>query len=233
MSKSPDAFRTISEVAEWLDTPAHVLRFWESRFSQIKPVKRAGGRRYYRPSDMALLGGIKKLLHEDGMTIRGVQKLLRERGVKYVAGLSQPVDGEQPPKDENRDTVVPAAPMAENVPQDMFDAVEAEPEPTVVPFPPPKTVADSAASSEQSTFNFQDDQSGAADIEPDDSPEDWPITAPEGYDEAPAQVDELGDVPPGIAAFIASRKLEGFSEELRTEVILCLKELRARLVGAH
>ena len=80
--KSPDAFRTISEVAEWLGVPTHVLRFWESRFTQVKPVKRAGGRRYYRPSDMELLGGIRKLLHEDGMTIRGVQKLLREGGGK-------------------------------------------------------------------------------------------------------------------------------------------------------
>ncbi len=92
MAKSPDAFRTISEVADWLDTPAHVLRFWESRFPQIKPVKRAGGRRYYRPGDMLLIGGIKKLLHEDGMTIKGARKILREKGVKYVAGLSRPLD---------------------------------------------------------------------------------------------------------------------------------------------
>lgn len=91
MAKSADAFRTISEVAEWLETPAHVLRFWESKFSQVKPVKRAGGRRYYRPADMKLLGGIKKLLHEDGMTIKGVQKLLREQGVAHVADLSQPL----------------------------------------------------------------------------------------------------------------------------------------------
>ncbi len=92
MAKSPDAFRTIREVAEWLDTPAHVLRFWESRFAQLKPVKRAGGRRYYRPTDMELLGGIKQLLHEDGLTIRGVQKLLREQGVRHVAAKSQPLD---------------------------------------------------------------------------------------------------------------------------------------------
>lgn len=96
MDKSPDAFRTISEVADWLDTPAHVLRFWESRFTQVKPIKRAGGRRYYRPADMALLGGIKKLLHDDGMTIRGVQKLLREHGVKYVASLSPVIEGVEP-----------------------------------------------------------------------------------------------------------------------------------------
>lgn len=89
MAKAKDAFRTISEVAEWLDTPTHVLRFWESKFSQIKPVKGAGGRRYYRPTDMDLLGGIKKLLHEDGMTIKGTQKLLREKGIKHVAGIGQ------------------------------------------------------------------------------------------------------------------------------------------------
>lgn len=88
MEKSPDAFRTISEVADQLETPAHVLRFWESRFPQIKPVKRAGGRRYYRPTDVALLQGIRKLLHDEGMTIRGVQKILREQGVRHVASLS-------------------------------------------------------------------------------------------------------------------------------------------------
>ncbi|WP_372885327.1 MerR family transcriptional regulator [Shimia sp.] len=92
MGKSKDAYRTISEVADWLDTQAHVLRFWESKFSQVKPVKRAGGRRYYRPADMLLLGGIKRLLHDDGMTIKGVQKLLRENGVKHVSALSQPLD---------------------------------------------------------------------------------------------------------------------------------------------
>lgn len=92
MSKSKDAFRTISEVADWLETPAHVLRFWESKFTHVKPVKRAGGRRYYRPADMKLLGGIKKLLHDDGLTIKGAQKLLREHGVKHVAALSQPLD---------------------------------------------------------------------------------------------------------------------------------------------
>ncbi|MDB5667000.1 MerR family transcriptional regulator [Cypionkella sp.] len=92
MDKSPDAFRTISEVADELETPAHVLRFWESRFPQIRPVKRAGGRRYYRPADVALLTGIKRLLHDEGLTIRGVQKILREQGVRHVAGLSgQPV----------------------------------------------------------------------------------------------------------------------------------------------
>ncbi|MCR9127663.1 MAG: MerR family transcriptional regulator [Rhodobacteraceae bacterium] len=92
MDKSPDAFRTISEVAEWLGVQTHVLRFWESKFTQVKPVKRAGGRRYYRPSDMLLLGGIRKLLHEDGLTIKGVQKVLREQGVGAVSELSHGLD---------------------------------------------------------------------------------------------------------------------------------------------
>jgi DNA-binding transcriptional MerR regulator len=87
MDKSAEAFRTISEVATLLETPAHVLRFWETRFPQIRPVKRAGGRRYYRPNDVALLTGIKYLLHAEGMTIRGVQKVLRDQGVRHVAAL--------------------------------------------------------------------------------------------------------------------------------------------------
>lgn len=87
--KSPDAFRTISEVAVDLDVPQHVLRFWESRFSQIKPVKRAGGRRYYRPEDIDLIRGIRALLYADGLTIRGVQKVLKDRGPRYVASIGR------------------------------------------------------------------------------------------------------------------------------------------------
>lgn len=91
MKKAPEAFRTISEVAEILETPAHVLRFWESKFYQIRPVKRAGGRRYYRPDDVALINGIRTLLQDQGMTIRGVQRILQESGVKHVTGLGSPV----------------------------------------------------------------------------------------------------------------------------------------------
>ncbi len=104
MSKSPDAFRTISEVAEWLDIQAHVLRFWESKFTQVKPVKRAGGRRYYRPSDMLLLGGIKHLLHDKDMAIKDVQAMIREHGVQRVQGMSAPLEGEEPVT-ENQDSV--------------------------------------------------------------------------------------------------------------------------------
>jgi DNA-binding transcriptional MerR regulator len=93
-AKSPDAFRTISEVATELDVPQHVLRFWESRFVQIKPVKRAGGRRFYRPEDVDLLRGIRALLYTDGLTIRGVQKLLKERGMRHVAGVGRGVTPE-------------------------------------------------------------------------------------------------------------------------------------------
>jgi DNA-binding transcriptional MerR regulator len=84
MDKSPDAYRTISEVADDLDVPQHVLRFWETRFSQIRPLKRGGGRRYYRPDDVELLRGIRHLLYGEGYTIRGVQRILKEEGVRSV-----------------------------------------------------------------------------------------------------------------------------------------------------
>ncbi len=88
MDKAPDAFRTISEVADELDVPQHVLRFWETRFAQIKPMKRSGGRRYYRRDDVELLRGIRHLLYGQGYTIRGVQRILREQGIKAVQGFS-------------------------------------------------------------------------------------------------------------------------------------------------
>jgi DNA-binding transcriptional MerR regulator len=82
--KAPDAFRTISEAAEDLDLPQHVLRFWETRFTQIKPLKRGGGRRYYRPDDVEFLRGLKHLLHAERYTIKGVQKIIKEQGIKAV-----------------------------------------------------------------------------------------------------------------------------------------------------
>ena len=96
--KAPEAFRTISEVADELDLPQHVLRFWESRFREIKPMKRGGGRRYYRPDDIDLLRGIRHLLYGEGYTIRGAQRILREQGVKFVQivwqeGAAQPPHG--------------------------------------------------------------------------------------------------------------------------------------------
>lgn len=118
--KRAGAFRTISEVAGELDVPQHVLRFWESRFAQIKPVKRAGGRRYYRPEDVDLLRGIRRLLHGQGYTIKGAQRVLRERGVRFVhqigrgeaeAGLPAPSDREPDDAGEGGDPI--AASMAE------------------------------------------------------------------------------------------------------------------------
>jgi DNA-binding transcriptional MerR regulator len=89
VSKGPDAFRTISEVAEELDLPQHVLRFWETRFTQIKPLKRGGGRRYYRPDDIDLLRGIRHLLYGEGYTIRGVQRILHEQGQRFVVSAGR------------------------------------------------------------------------------------------------------------------------------------------------
>jgi DNA-binding transcriptional MerR regulator len=87
VDKAPDAFRTISEVAEDLDLPQHVLRFWETRFAQIKPLKRGGGRRYYRPDDVELLRGIRHLLYGEGYTIKGVQRILKEEGPRFVQSV--------------------------------------------------------------------------------------------------------------------------------------------------
>ena len=108
MIKSADAFRTISEVAEWLDTETHVLRFWESKFSQIKPVKRAGGRRYYRPKDMLIIGGIKKLLHEDGLTIKGTQRIIKDKGLNYISNLSKPLETGKIIIEDNSQTIAKA-----------------------------------------------------------------------------------------------------------------------------
>ena len=104
-AKAPDAFRTISEAATTLDLPQHVLRFWETRFSQVKPMKRAGGRRYYRPEDIDLLAGIKLLLYDRGYTIKGVQKLLKEKGVRHVASYA--TGAEEEIEAEPATTIVP------------------------------------------------------------------------------------------------------------------------------
>lgn len=99
-NKSPDAFRTISEVAEDLDIPQHVLRFWETRFNQIKPLKRGGGRRYYRPDDVALLKGIRRLLYGEGYTIKGLQRILKEQGPRHVQAIGR--GGPLGPQDRDR-----------------------------------------------------------------------------------------------------------------------------------
>lgn len=128
MQKSADAFRTISEVADELDVPQHVLRFWESKFTQIKPLKRAGGRRYYRPDDISLLRGIRALLYSDGYTIKGVQKVLKERGARFVTGAVAGVAVEAAivtPATEPVPAAVPRAPRRKSPVSD----------PDEVPFP--------------------------------------------------------------------------------------------------
>ena len=92
MAKGPEAFRTISEAADELHVAQHVLRFWETRFSFIKPMKRAGGRRFYRPADIVILHGVRRLLHDQGLTIKGVQKLHRENGLKALVAAGTAAD---------------------------------------------------------------------------------------------------------------------------------------------
>ncbi|PPQ37055.1 MerR HTH family regulatory protein [Rhodoblastus acidophilus] len=100
MEKTTEAFRTIGEVADELDLPQHVLRFWETKFSQIRPVKRAGGRRYYRPEDIALVAAIRVLLYSEGYTIKGVQRILKEQGVRAVMAASGGARGVAPIRSE-------------------------------------------------------------------------------------------------------------------------------------
>ena len=178
MGKSPDAFRTISEVADWLDTPAHVLRFWESKFSQVKPVKRAGGRRYYRPADMLLIGGIKKLLHDDGLTIKGVQKILREQGVKHVASLSRPLDDEDD--------------------ADILDHVDAPGETTaeVVPFQSAEPTAPAEPKAEETDAPAPEAEPPQADSE--SLAEGESDTSPEPSDETPETEQEIAEEIPEI-----------------------------------
>lgn len=103
MAKGPNAFRTISEAADELGVPQHVLRFWETKFSFIRPMKRAGGRRFYRPQDVAVLRGVRTLLHDEGLTIKGVQKLHKEQGVRRLIAIgggeavTAPADSQVPP----------------------------------------------------------------------------------------------------------------------------------------
>lgn len=226
MEKSAEAFRTISEVSELLQTPAHVLRFWESRFSQVKPVKRAGGRRYYRPSDLALLGGIKRLLHDDGMTIRGVQKVLREQGVRHVAALS-PVDLEGEAESDQAapmaaiEPTAPAAPM-HGAPEDSatIHSFAAAPEPAAEPAGEhwPESPTPDAASPGDALLH-----------DPDDSPEERGAEAAQMHD-TPATT---GDMPPPAATLLRAMdalRARDKRDEL-TSVYRRLRELRERVAS--
>jgi DNA-binding transcriptional MerR regulator len=121
LDKAPEAFRTISEVADELEVPKHVLRFWEAKFAQLKPMKRGGGRRYYRPEDVALLRGIRFLLYNDGYTIRGVQKILREHGPRYVMDFRRIAEEQEDAMAELHEIPDVAAEAAQGVPSLLRD----------------------------------------------------------------------------------------------------------------
>ncbi|HWA60019.1 MAG TPA: MerR family transcriptional regulator [Caulobacteraceae bacterium] len=108
MAKSPEAFRTISEASEELGVPQHVLRFWETKFSFIRPMKRAGGRRFYRPHDIAVLAAVRRLLHDEGYTIKGVQKLHKEQGLRRLVTIAPPEAPPMPAADADLFAPLPA-----------------------------------------------------------------------------------------------------------------------------
>ncbi|MEM6941072.1 MAG: MerR family transcriptional regulator [Pseudomonadota bacterium] len=212
MGKSPDAFRTISEVAEWLGVQAHVLRFWESKFTQVKPIKRAGGRRYYRPNDMLLIGGIRKLLHEDGLTIKGVQKILRENGVAHVVALSQPLDEMTASQlaEMGQDAAVGAADNVVTLQHagDAATAPEARAEePVEVPLTPEPAQSELALppSEETPTVEHRAEAPQAVEVEP--ATQATAETAPSedipaGMDEAPVAQEAQPAPPADLPAFL-------------------------------
>lgn len=149
MEKAPDAFRTISEVADEIDVPQHVLRFWESRFPQIHPMKRGGGRRYYRPDDVDLLRGVRHLLYGEGYTIRGVQRILREQGAAFVQNVWH-ADAEPPPplleedrtgEDAAGDDTAPES-AAKRLEPNLFGNSNERPEPKLESAPPARRIAE-------------------------------------------------------------------------------------------
>ncbi len=239
MSKSPDAFRTISEVAEWLDTPAHVLRFWESKFSQVKPLKRAGGRRYYRPSDMLLLGGIKQLLHNDGLTIKGAQKVLSDKGIKVVSALSQPLEADDKATPLNDAGDTPARldgdtdqPEVEEAP---FEEMS-QPEPNVVPFQRTEVAAEKVVTSSEDTAtptgedSLQPDLFGDmfADTKADD---DVQVVEDDTPEEAPAALSDSTSVSEAPTSGILSlaARITKLSPTKASQIAPFVQELQSKL----
>lgn len=237
MKKAPDAFRTISEVSDWLETPAHVLRFWESKFSQIKPVKRAGGRRYYRPDDMRLLGGIKQMLHIDGLTIKGAQKVLREKGIKHVLALSPNVATSGPEQKSSIDV------LADEINKNVSDVANApaaplvlEPasltptEPAVDPAPTPVSEPPAAAAAFFAQDN-SDTQEVDAKAETDTAPQvtDKVQDMTDSQDPLDTATAQINETPPVLdSENPASAKSEDISELYGR-----LKSLRRRMKDAQ
>lgn len=244
MEKSRDAFRTISEVTDLLDTPAHVLRFWESRFPQIRPVKRAGGRRYYRPSDVALLSGIKRLLHGDGLTIRGVQKVLRERGILHVMALAEGPIAQDALEVTLTEAEAEAQPVAEILTFPDPVSGRGQPEPDALPLwsATPSAGQDAALPAAPDLARNSSDALPHLDGSPDTGPDPGRAAktvapVPPVPEDDPVDADVSGD-DPGLAGVIAAqlRALGGAEvpgqRAAMVAAALRLRDLQARLAAA-
>ncbi len=211
--KSKNAFRTISEVSELLNVPAHVLRFWESKFSQIKPVKRGGGRRYYRPNDIDLIRGIRDLLYSDGLTIKGVQKILREKGVRHVTnlGVESATLWDEPGSTE----LELVGGMAEN-------AAPLEPETQEPETKTPEPLKVVEAVSENMDKPEQQDFGGLFG----DLPEPQPVAA------TPAPVTDDGDDSDVMAKIAAIAEDENHKRDKIRDIVGKLQRLRTRMIEA-
>ncbi|MFC3060199.1 MerR family transcriptional regulator [Paenirhodobacter populi] len=237
MTKSVDAFRTISEVSLLLDTPTHVLRFWESRFPQIKPLKRAGGRRYYRPGDVALLAGIKQLLHEDGLTIRGVQKILKEQGISAVTARAAIRLDE--PAGDSAETPARVVPFPDRTPPDeLFADPEPEAEATDTTFA--EEVTDSISAPEAESPAEPEVQVPDTLAAPEAEIPDAPFAPDVPQDDDTAEVVSFGAAPeaappeplepaPGLAALMAL--LHGMEGDLTTVERVRLLALSDRMAA--
>jgi DNA-binding transcriptional MerR regulator len=199
--KSDGAFRTIREVADWLVVPTHVLRFWESKFEQIAPVKGAGGRRYYRPDDMRLLGGIKVMLHDQGLTVRGVGQKIDDEGLDAVMSLSPDLDAVEAPPQRSRRVIRPG------------DEAAPDPEEKVVSFSPKSTAREpDGAPAEEPRAQPDEDPAEKTAQQPDvptedaEQPQPTDVTSPPQPVEVPSR--ETDD-PPAPAPEIAAETAPG------------------------
>ena len=227
--KNEGAFRTIREVADWLGVPTHVLRFWESKFDQISPVKGAGGRRYYRPDDMRLLGGIKVMLHDRGLTIRGVAQQIDADGIEAVTALSPELEATPAPAERPRKVIRQHPEPAGNrvVPFDRGandgpakeDEHPTEGEPDPEDLPPERPAPDAPAQPDAPTTPAQPDEP-ATPGQPDDTPIEEPDPPPQP--DVPDKTPEAPDLPPQAPSGAPTARATG----LRVETALDRRRLR-------
>ena len=207
-AKADDAFRTIREVSDWLEVPTHVLRFWESKFPQVSPVKGAGGRRYYRPDDMLLLGGLQAILHEQGVTVRAAQARLKEEGAEAIAALSRPLPGAEEAAD-------PVAEVAAAEPE----AAPARPSPMFQPVPQPAQPDEPGDAHADAPDAVPQPTDATPETVP---PQPEPVAAP-----APPASVAGDDLLPGRA--ILALLAEGRARRLAPDALRRLKRLRRRI----